>query len=148
MKNKKRMNRRDFLETSAVTIAGAGLFYPLKGGFIEEKDNKSNIKIKAFRMLGRTGFKASDIGAGKPFNVAVLKALMDAGINYIDTAESYGRGQSEKVIGEAIKGRDRKSLFINSKLSMRGNPTKEQILSRARKCLERITNHSMMPCDS
>jgi predicted aldo/keto reductase-like oxidoreductase len=138
MRTKNGMNRRRFLKTSAVSIAGAGLLYSSKQGFTQEDGNAPAVKIKEYRILGRTGFKASDIAVGKPYNAAVLRALLDAGVNYIDTGESYGRGQSEKVIGEVIKDRDRKSLFITSKLSMRGNPGKEQVLSRARKCLERL----------
>jgi len=137
MKTKKAINRRHFLKTSAVSIAGAGLLTSTAHGFSEETEPAAP-KIKEYRLLGRTGFKASDIGVGKPFNAAVLRVLLDAGVNYIDTAESYGRGQSEKVIGEVIKGRDRKALFITSKLSMHGNPSKELILSRARKSLENL----------
>ena len=138
MKNKKGMNRRNFIKTSAISIAGAGMLYSSKDEINGETSTPVKLKIKEYRTLGRTGFKVSDIGVGKPFNEAILKVLLDSGVNYIDTAESYGRGRSEKVIGEVIKGRDRKSLFINSKLSMRGNPDKGQILSRARKCLERL----------
>lgn len=134
---KQSFNRRHFLKTSAASIAGAGLLTSATQGFSEEKE-PAVPKIKEYRLLGRTGFKASDIGVGKPYNAAVLRVLLDAGVNYIDTAESYGRGQSEKVIGEVIKDRDRKALFITSKLSMRGNPSKEQILIRARKCLQNL----------
>ncbi len=137
MKTKKQMNRRLFLKTSAAA-AGAGLLSTPAQGAVAGEKKPALAKIKEYRTLGRTGFKASDIGAGKPLNAVVLGALLDAGVNYIDTAESYGRGQSEKTVAEAIKNRDRKSLFINSKLSMRGDPSKEQILSRAYKCLERL----------
>jgi len=138
MSNKAKINRRNFIKSSAITVAGAGLFSSMEPGLSGDTDRPSVAKIKTFRLLGRTGFKTSDIGVGKPFNTAVLRVLLDGGVNYIDTAESYGNGQSEKVIGEVVKDYDRKSLFINSKLSMRGNPPKEQILSRARKCLDRL----------
>ncbi len=138
MKTKNRMNRRSFLKTTAVSVAGTGLLYPSKKKLTDQENPPPTVKIKEYRILGRTGFKASDIAAGKPYNAAVLQLLLDSGVNYIDTAESYERGQSERVIGEAIKGRDRKSLFITSKLNMRGNPTKEQILSRAHECLDRL----------
>ena len=36
---------------------------------------------------------------------AVVDAAIDAGINYFDTAESYGRGQSEEFLGAALAGR-------------------------------------------
>jgi predicted aldo/keto reductase-like oxidoreductase len=101
-------------------------------------------KIKEYRPLGRTGFKASDIGIGtaRVYPTPVIKALLDAGVNYIDTAEGYGRGTAEKNIGEAIKGRDRKLLFITSKLRFRTEDTRETLLEKANKCLERLqTNY-------
>ena len=138
MNKKNNMNRRNFIKASAASLTSAGLLLPTTGVFAAETAKETPVKIREYRTLGRTGFKASDISVGKPYNTAVLGALLDAGINYIDTAESYGRGQSEKVVAEALKNRNRKSLFINSKLSMRGNPNKAQILSRAYKCLERM----------
>ena len=138
MKTKSEMNRRLFLKTTAASVAGAGLLYPAEQSLSKEQKSSAAIKIKEYRTLGRTGFKVSDIGAGKPFTAAVLRVLLAAGVNYIDTGESYGKGQSERVVGEVIKDMNRKSLFINSKLSMRGNPNKEQILLRAHKCLERL----------
>jgi len=49
--------------------------------------------------------------------IAAIKAAIDHGITHIDTAESYGAGHSEELIGEAIKGYDRSKLFIASKVS-------------------------------
>lgn len=138
MNKKPKMNRRHFIKTSAASLTGAGLILPATRIFAAAPPPDTPVKIREYRTLGRTGCKVSDISVGKPYNAAVLGALLDAGVNYIDTAESYGRGQSEKVVAEALKNRDRKSLFITSKLSMRGNPSKAQILSRAYKCLERM----------
>ncbi|MCP4214503.1 MAG: hypothetical protein GY765_07590 [bacterium] len=95
-------------------------------------------KIKRFRPLGRTGFAVSDIGIGAPWHEAVLNNALDAGVNYIDTAEAYHRGRSEMVIGRAIKNRNRKKLFITTKLGLKGKESKENILQRAGKCLERL----------
>ena len=64
--------------------------------------------------------------------------MLDAGVNYIDTAETYERGKSETSMGQAIKGRDRKSLFITTKLHIKENESKESILTRAKKCLQRL----------
>jgi predicted aldo/keto reductase-like oxidoreductase len=71
-------------------------------------------QIREYRTLGRTGFKVSDIGAGDFDDPGPFRALLDAGVNYIDTSETYG--QHGRKIGEAIRGRDRSSLFISSKL--------------------------------
>jgi aryl-alcohol dehydrogenase-like predicted oxidoreductase len=43
------------------------------------------------------------------------KTLYDAGINFIDTAESYGHGRSEEIVGELIAGLPRESLCIQTK---------------------------------
>ena len=49
--------------------------------------------------------------------IAAIKAAIGHGITHLDTAESYGAGHSEELIGEAIKGYDRSGLFIASKVS-------------------------------
>lgn len=138
----KHFNRRGFLKTSTLGVLGAGVMSGAAASLtaLEETPKTAFPKIKAYRTLGRTGFKASDIGIGasRQFTVPVIKALLDAGVNYIDTAERYGRGASEKSIGEAIKGRDRKSIFITSKLGIKPEVTKEEILERFGKCLERL----------
>ena len=46
-----------------------------------------------------------------------IKQAIKLGITHIDTAELYGMGKSEEIIGEAIKDIDRKSLFITSKVA-------------------------------
>jgi len=138
MSESKGFTRRHFLRNTALGIVGTGVAGTGRVFGAEEINEPEPLKIKAYRTLGRTGFKASDISSGGPSNVAVLNALLDAGVNYIDTAESYSRGESEIVTGKAIKGRDRKSLFITSKLHIAENETRESILDRARKCLERL----------
>ena len=48
-------------------------------------------RIKEYRTLGRTGFKVSDLGTGDFDDVGPFRGLLDAGVNYIDTSESYGQ---------------------------------------------------------
>ena len=68
------------------------------------------------RTLGRTGIKVSPVclgammfGAwGNPDHddcVKVVHAALDAGINFIDTADVYSAGESETIIGKALRGR-------------------------------------------
>ena len=147
----KGMKRRSFLRNSAFGVMGAvGAVGAVGAGVIsagelappgEKKEAAENSlfpKIKAYRTLGRTGFKASDIGIGDAWNEGILSAALDAGVNYIDTAEAYHNGQSERAIGKALKNRNRKEFFITTKLGIRGTESKENLLSRARKCLERL----------
>ncbi|NIM98233.1 MAG: hypothetical protein GTO24_09190, partial [candidate division Zixibacteria bacterium] len=101
---------------------------------------QTELKIKEYRTLGRTGFKVSDIGfgAGNLNNPNVLDAALDMGVNYIDTAEHYVRGNSERTIGEVISKRDRKKIFITTKLNFRMGSSKEKLKERFANCLERL----------
>ena len=38
-------------------------------------------------------------------SIRVIHAALDAGINFIDTADVYAQGESEEIVGEALKGR-------------------------------------------
>ena len=145
MKPKRHINRRKFLKTSMHGALGAGIVTNTQLNNLNQEENKK-IKIKEYRTLGRTGFKVSDIsyGAGFLSNANVFEVSLDMGINYIDTGEHYGNGQSERIIGQVIKNRDRKKLFITTKLNMLfgGGSKKEDILLRFNRCLERLqTNY-------
>jgi len=139
---KKLIRRRDFLRVTTLGAVGVGIpvhkvIKSSSGG--RKQTTMAELKIKEFRMLGRTGFKVSDISAGEhQGNEAILKTLLDAGVNYIDTGESYGRGRDERVIGQVVKKRDRKSVFITTKLYLSKDRTKNSIIERTRKCLERL----------
>jgi predicted aldo/keto reductase-like oxidoreductase len=139
MKENNGIDRRHFLKKSALGVGavGAGL---LSGSSLLEAGTGETpaggeIKVKEYRTLGRTGFKVSDVSTGYVKDAAVLEKLLDAGVNYIDTAESYG---NEPVIGKVISKRDRKKLFISSKLEIKKDVSKEGFLKRARQCLERL----------
>jgi predicted aldo/keto reductase-like oxidoreductase len=142
MDKKERLRRRNFLKKSAFGIIGAGM--AAKAGYVKEaerpgkEEEKISLQIREYRVLGRTGFKVSDIGAGSIQDEGVLSAAFDAGMNYADTAEQYPG--HHKTLGQAIKGRDRKSIFITTKLQvLEGkDKSKEAFLKRARKCLEEL----------
>src|SRR6186713_3193158 len=69
-----------------------------------------------YRNLGRTGVEVSTqcLGAmmfGRMGNrdraecLKIIDRALEAGINFIDTADVYGRGESEEIVGEALQGR-------------------------------------------
>lgn len=142
---KENQSRRQFFHQS---FFGLMAFKSLDGvpipGYRKNRPAKPN-RIQRYNKLGRTGFKVSDIAFGNPKNEAVLKAALDAGVNYLDTGEEYGNGNSERTIGSVIKDMDRSSIFINTKLRLKNDESKENILDRARKCLERL-NTEYMDC--
>jgi aryl-alcohol dehydrogenase-like predicted oxidoreductase len=68
------------------------------------------------RQLGRTGVQVSPLCLGAMMfgawgnpdhdeSIAIIHRALDAGINFIDTADVYSRGESEEIVGKAIKGR-------------------------------------------
>jgi diketogulonate reductase-like aldo/keto reductase len=48
--------------------------------------------------------------------VTAIRMAIELGLTHLDTAEYYGAGHAEELIGEAIEGMDRKTLFITSKV--------------------------------
>jgi aryl-alcohol dehydrogenase-like predicted oxidoreductase len=51
-----------------------------------------------------------------------LRAAADAGVTFIDTADIYGSGRSERLIGQFLRERGRDSFFIATKLGRRSDP--------------------------
>jgi aryl-alcohol dehydrogenase-like predicted oxidoreductase len=78
------------------------------------------------RRLGHSDLHVSEISLGSwlTYGVGVeadaarrcLDAAFDAGINFIDTANVYGRGAAETFLGEALSGRPRDSYILGTKL--------------------------------
>ncbi|MFJ9480684.1 aldo/keto reductase [Streptomyces mirabilis] len=87
-----------------------------------------------YRTLGRTGIKVSPycLGAmmfgaiGNPDHddsVRIIHKALDAGINFVDTADAYSRGESEEIVGKALKGRrDDVVLATKAHLPMGDDP--------------------------
>ena len=77
-------------------------------------------RIASYRRLGRTNAMVSDIslGSGSINDVAVARAALERGITYFDTAPDYSDTQSERVLGEAMKGH-RDKLFLATKFCVR-----------------------------
>lgn len=143
MRRRKGMDRRHFLRFSAAGLAGVGAALstgPAEAAAQAPGTTPPAAGIKSYRTLGRTGFKVSDIGIGtsQTFPVEVLKAALDAGVNYFDTGDGYGRGQAERSIGEAIKGRDRKSLFITTKIRFDGLTDVASVAAKLDQSLDRL----------
>lgn len=70
-------------------------------------------------------------------DVQAIKNAIRAGITHIDTAEGYANGHAEELVSEAIKGFDRKELFITSKV-LPANLTYEGILESTNWSLRRL----------
>jgi predicted aldo/keto reductase-like oxidoreductase len=150
-----RLSRRDFVRTGGAALAGGaaltGGVLPVLPSLPGPGDGTPGIElyrppfdpaaqVKAWKTLGRTGFQASDVGLGSvPLRDAgVVRYAFDKGINYFDTAEGYGNGTAERVIGEALQDVDRKKVFITSKIVVSARDTEQTVLDRFGHCQERL----------
>jgi aryl-alcohol dehydrogenase-like predicted oxidoreductase len=81
-----------------------------------------------YRTLGRTGIKVSPYALGAMMfgpignpdhqdSIRIIHRALDTGINFIDTADAYSRGESEEIVGEALKGR-RDDVVLATKLAL------------------------------
>ncbi|HUU57595.1 MAG TPA: aldo/keto reductase [bacterium] len=81
-----------------------------------------------YRDFGNLGYKISALGYGamrlpedeegnvrRDEAVAVIRAAVDAGINYVDTAPLYNRNQSEEAVGEALADGYRERVWLSTK---------------------------------
>ena len=111
------------------------------------------------RPFGRTGVRVSPLclgammfgGWGNPDHdesIAVIHAALDAGINFIDTADVYSRGESEEIVAKAIQGR-RDDVVLATKVhgtmgddaNMQGN-SRRWIIRECEESLRRLdTDH-------
>lgn len=71
---------------------------------------------KPVTRLGQGTWHLAEHPARRSSEIAALQKGLELGMNLIDTAEMYGGGQSESLIGEAIRGADRASLYLVSKV--------------------------------
>ena len=116
--------------------------------------------------LGRTGLKVSVIGLGcggpsrvgkstgksTKESIALIQYALDNDINIIDTAELY---RTEKLVGDALKGRDRESVVLSTKKSVFGKISSVEVEKSLIKSLKALSTdyidiyhlHAVMPED-
>jgi aryl-alcohol dehydrogenase-like predicted oxidoreductase len=80
-----------------------------------------------YRTLGRTGVKVSPLCLGAMMfgdwgnqdhqdSIRIIHRALDAGINFIDTADVYSRGESEEIVGKALAGGRRDNVVLATKI--------------------------------
>ena len=112
-----------------------------------------------YRTLGRTGIQVSPYALGTMMfgawgntdhdeSVRIIHRALDGGINFVDTADAYADGESEVIVGKALKGR-RDDVVLASKLNFpmgddpnhRGN-SRRWIVTAVEQSLRRLqTDH-------
>lgn len=81
-----------------------------------------------YRTFGRLGWQVSEIGFGAwaigggwgaqrdEESLAALHRALDLGCNFIDTAQGYGNGRSEQLIGQVLKARKGERIYVATKM--------------------------------
>ena len=94
----------------------------------------NGVKVPA---LGLGTWYLGDSQASREKEIEALRSGIDAGMTLIDTAEMYGSGRSEKLVGEAIAPYEREKLFIVSKV-LPGNAGRRNMVSSLNASLKRL----------
>ncbi|WP_166965646.1 aldo/keto reductase [Yeosuana marina] len=113
-----------------------------------------------YRLLGKTGFKISEVSLGtwqvggkwgEIFNHktadTILNTAVDNGVNFIDTADVYSDGDSEKAVGRLLKNRSER-IYVATKCGRRLNPhTNEAYTPKAlRQFVEASLTNMQLEC--
>lgn len=98
------------------------------------------VKLKDGTILSNLGIGTWYMGENnntKSQEIQSIRYALDHGIKLIDTAEMYGYGSSEKLVGEAIKGYQREQIFLVSKV-LPSNAGKDKIFQACENSLRRL----------
>ena len=111
------LSRRDFVRVGAagaasVLLSTKGMAAPgPAGGMAERPFGKTGHRVRLFSLGGQATLEKPGT---QDESIAIINRAIDLGVNYIDTAAAYGRGQSQTYIGEVMATR-RKEVFLASK---------------------------------
>src|SRR2546430_776980 len=105
------------------------------------------------RELGRTGVHVTPLCLGAMMfgawgntdhdhSIRVIHRALDAGINFIDTADVYARGESEEIVGKAVKG-GRDSVVLGTKVHGSMHDTDPNMKGNSRRWIVEEVEHSL-----
>ena len=92
-----------------------------------------------YRRLGQSGLKVSEICLGtmafgsradETESLRIVDLALDGGINFFDTADGYGNGASETILGKALKGRRRQAVVATKFFNPMGPGPNDSGMSR------------------
>jgi len=133
------MDRRSFLKTAAATT----LITSLHDKLVHASDAPIPV-----RTMGRSGEKISIVGLGgyhlgkqadEQESIRIIRAGMDAGINFLDNCWDYNGGESEVRMGKALRDGYRKKAFLMTKID---GQTRKAAMEQLEESLRRLqTDH-------
>lgn len=104
-----------------------------------------------YRHLGRSGLQVSRLCLGSMMfgdatpeeeSLAIIRAALDCGINFIDTADKYGSGAAERVVGKALTG-IREEVVLATKVGLAVERTGPNASGTSRKRLREAAEASL-----
>ena len=98
---------------------------------------KVTINNQVLPALGIGTWEIGDDPKLRDEEIAAIRAGLDAGLSVIDTAEMYGNGRSEKLVGEAIKPYQRAKIFLISKV-LPQNASRSKMRQSLQNSLQRL----------
>ena len=107
----RKISRKVFIKKTGAGLAGITILPNITA---------SNPKApKTLRALGNTGIEVTPLcfGASRTNEEALINYALEKDINFLDTGRSYARGNNERLVGRALKGR-RKDVVIQSKMHL------------------------------
>jgi aryl-alcohol dehydrogenase-like predicted oxidoreductase len=109
-----------------------------------------------YKLLGRSGLKVSELclgtmgfgteagwGADKEISFDIMDAYAEAGGNFLDTANVYKLGTSEKIIGDYLTNHDRDQFVVATKYTLKDNTTNPNASGNNRKNMMRSVEESL-----
>ena len=109
-----------------------------------------------YKLLGRSGLKVSELclgtmgfgteagwGADKETSFKIIDEFANAGGNFLDTANVYKLGTSEKIIGEYLSNHDRDYFVLATKYTLKDNTTNPNASGNSRKNMMRSVEESL-----
>ncbi len=109
-----------------------------------------------YKLLGRSGLKVSEFclgtmgfgtdngwGADKETSFAIMDEFANAGGNFLDTANVYQKGSSEKIIGDYLANHDRDFFVLASKYTLKDNQVNPNASGNNRKNMMRSVEESL-----
>jgi uncharacterized protein len=136
--------RRAFLKMLAAGTAAA--FVPTAAPSLPAAPSQTSAADRIrkngmnYRRLGRTGLHISEIAlGGSPLpDERLLLQLIERGVNYIDTSDSYENGNCERKVGRLFKEFGRDKLFIHARFHLQGRWTEAGIIASVEGSLRRL----------
>ncbi|WP_454072120.1 aldo/keto reductase [Enterococcus alishanensis] len=102
-----------------------------------KKIGKVNLASKEIFPIGIGTWQIGDHAMNRENEIEAIQQGLSQGIQLIDTAEMYGDGKAEELVGEAIKNKKREDLFVVSKVLPK-NANRKKLLESLDKSLQRL----------